>query len=393
MEATLTADGESGLVFDQYSDADFKFARLDVANQQVVIGHNSPKRGSRVDATFAANLVAGQDYSLKIALKGASLSVMLNDQMLGGHGFNSAVVDGGFGLLAGGSASFAGVMVGTNDTGFLVAEGEALVAGEGSIDAVMDSVLFQSDLAPIVQESLGQWSASGLLTTEGQQSLQALDFKIADLQGDHLGLTLGSTVYLDRDGAGRGWFIDRTPGDNSEFGALLPGSNLLTADRGPAFQAYDLLTVVTHEVGHVLGLDHEGLLSMAGIPDLGMTSVRQTLPIAARTASGGSEPGPDDGWGNAFATAGNSASGTSLTWDDYLAEETDEPGGISWVSSLPDWLTGAGTSSWSSIGEREAAASLSVRPDVTQGRATDELEEDEDWMVLLPGNQDAGLDG
>ena len=49
-------------------------------------------------------------------------------------------------------------------------------------------------------------------------------------------------MRLDDDGAGRGWFVDRTPGDDREFGG-----------RGPA--GYDLLTVVEHELGHVIGFD------------------------------------------------------------------------------------------------------------------------------------------
>src|SRR5262249_23479689 len=48
--------------------------------------------------------------------------------------------------------------------------------------------------------------------------------------------------------AGWGWFVDRTPRDDSEF--TTPG------DQGEQ-NHMDLLTVLMHEMGHVLGLDHD----------------------------------------------------------------------------------------------------------------------------------------
>jgi hypothetical protein len=56
---------------------------------------------------------------------------------------------------------------------------------------------------------------------------------------------VGNTVWLDRDAAGHGWFVDPTPADDAEFPA---------AKGDPAFGRMDLLTVVTHEVGRLLGL-------------------------------------------------------------------------------------------------------------------------------------------
>ncbi|HRD93662.1 MAG TPA: tandem-95 repeat protein, partial [Accumulibacter sp.] len=63
-------------------------------------------------------------------------------------------------------------------------------------------------------------------------------------------------ITLSPTAAGHGWFIDPTPSDNSEF---LPTSNPLewiARPGGGAEGRMDLRTVLLHEYGHVVGLEH-----------------------------------------------------------------------------------------------------------------------------------------
>jgi hypothetical protein len=84
----------------------------------------------------------------------------------------------------------------------------------------------------------------------------AITLNIADLPGGAVGQTSGSTITLDTNAAGNNWFIDTTPADNSEF---LPTSNpnewVAKADSAAAGKM-DMLSVLLHEYGHALGIEH-----------------------------------------------------------------------------------------------------------------------------------------
>lgn len=63
-----------------------------------------------------------------------------------------------------------------------------------------------------------------------------MNFEIADLDGSLLGVTYQKTIWIDQDAAGHGWYL-------GDAGSAVPDDLV------------DLLTVVTHELGHVLGYD------------------------------------------------------------------------------------------------------------------------------------------
>jgi hypothetical protein len=126
----------------------------------------------------------------------------------------------------------------------LQAEGGVSVSGEAL------PLLSTADLAPVVSEAIARWTNAG-----ADASLLAdVQFHVEDLAGPgYLGLAATNTVWLDDDAGGYGWFIDATPWDDSEF--LQQSSGQFEAgDGSPAAGRMDLLTVVMHELGHVLGL-------------------------------------------------------------------------------------------------------------------------------------------
>lgn len=115
------------------------------------------------------------------------------------------------------------------------------------------SSLTQSQLDPIVAEAKARWSTIGL-TAEQSQLLQQTTVTITNLPDVFLGRNIGTSVEIDTTAAGHGWFIDPSPADNQEFSVVAGPTELKTSTQ-PVAGRMDLLTVVMHELGNVLGFD------------------------------------------------------------------------------------------------------------------------------------------
>jgi len=133
----------------------------------------------------------------------------------------------------------------------LLAVGDPLDCGAASITT--------ADLAPVVAEAAARWLATGL-TPDQAATLENVRYRVADLGGAYLGLADVATnsIHIDDDAARLGWSVvtghsSVVSGDWSLDAAWGQGTNdkgRMTNDR------VDLLTVVMHELGHLLGYDH-----------------------------------------------------------------------------------------------------------------------------------------
>ncbi len=148
--------------------------------------------------------------------------------------------------------------------------GSPLLAAGGEVSPAGElAALTGADLQPIVTDAIADWAGAGL-ATEQLEALLAVEFIVTDLPGALLGLATTDAIYLDINAAGHSWFIDPTPGVNEEFQRT--GGELRALDP-QAVDRMDLLTVVSHELGHALGLEDLGSSSgslMSGTLETGL---------------------------------------------------------------------------------------------------------------------------
>jgi hypothetical protein len=116
--------------------------------------------------------------------------------------------------------------------------------------------------APILAAAIQLWEQAGVAPS----SFDGVELIVMDLPDTVIGLTEGSTILIDATAAGYGWFVDATPFDSCEYHES--GDGLLAFSTSDAFGRMDLLTLIAHELGHVLGYEHaeSGLMSEALAP-------------------------------------------------------------------------------------------------------------------------------
>ena len=128
----------------------------------------------------------------------------------------------------------------------------ALTAAEGKATSSSQASLTKSDVDSTVSAAIDRLAGKLNLDADAVAKLASIQFVVADLSGSQLGAAEGNTIYLDASAAGNGWFVDSTPATDEEFVAT-SGSEALQAVDSRAVDKIDLLTVVEHELGHVLG--------------------------------------------------------------------------------------------------------------------------------------------
>jgi len=98
-ESIVSASRTGGLVFDYYSDTDFKFVVISEDTDQIIIGHRTDK-GWYYDAVVSQAIGYRVKYKLSISLHGGTVSVSLDNRLVSGYSYNSVVTDGDLGYLS-----------------------------------------------------------------------------------------------------------------------------------------------------------------------------------------------------------------------------------------------------------------------------------------------------
>jgi hypothetical protein len=148
-------------------------------------------------------------------------------------------------------------------------------------------ILSQTELSVMVAAAIGRWAAAGA-TPEQIAAMKAVSVSLANIAGFDVGDSTPGHIVVDNDGAGYGWFLDSTPGDDSEFTGT--GTDLHAIAGGAADGKLDLMTVLMHELGHQVGLtdDYQAADSadlMYGYVNPGERRLPSSADVAAATGT------------------------------------------------------------------------------------------------------------
>jgi hypothetical protein len=176
----------------------------------------------------------------------------------------------------------------TDDRAFVPAGGGSSLVAAASSGVATDATLTQSELDAIATVAISQWTDA---LGDGDARLAALGdvrIAIADLAGSELGYTEGNTIVIDADAADNGWFVDVSPASSTEFRVRLDRNIFAATPDSGAYGHMDLVTVVAHELGHLLGFDHGDAGAMPVMVEDLDPGVRYGL--ASGAGAGGTKP-------------------------------------------------------------------------------------------------------
>ena len=139
--------------------------------------------------------------------------------------------------------------------------GDHLTAASAPAADLSPATLSSDAANAALAQAVGEWAA-----IRPDANLGSVTLTIADLPGLELGDTVGNTITVDATAAGYGWTVMHSGDDTLRM---------------------DLLTVVRHELGHVLGYDHGDGLMAATLAAGESRSVPAVAPAKKELGAGG----------------------------------------------------------------------------------------------------------
>ena len=170
-----------------------------------------------------------------------------------------------------------GATLGTSTATVTVTGTTALVAGAGAASVSGPAApLTTADVVTATHVAIEAWVAAGA----PRSAFARVQVSVGGLTGGEVGLTTGTSIVLDRTAAGYGWYVGV---DGLAFSGA--GADLSAVAGSLAVGRIDLLSVLLHELGHVLGLPHGSTAATGDVMDESiLPGQRRLLPAAGWVA-------------------------------------------------------------------------------------------------------------
>jgi hypothetical protein len=140
----------------------------------------------------------------------------------------------------------------------------------------------QAEVQTLLPLAIEAWAAAGLDAAEILK-LEAVKVEVANLGTSILGLEAANTILINQTAAGYNWYLGVGTASTQAFGLTGPGDEGVASPGNPAAGRVDLLTVLEHELGHVLDLPDN---AMAGdLMDITLGAGVSRTPSASDVAT------------------------------------------------------------------------------------------------------------
>ncbi|HEX4998781.1 MAG TPA: Calx-beta domain-containing protein [Terriglobia bacterium] len=203
----------------------------------------------------------------------------------------------------------------------IVDDEKALVASAPAGSSAPATELTQAQLDAVFAEARSYW-----LATEPTADFSGVTVSVDHLDGQLLGVTSGSDIMIDATAAGFGWFMDITPTRSSARNT-----------------AMDLLSALTHELGHVLGFDHDDALTFSVMEDT-LAAGTHKITASATSALAGTPEEPRRKIGIDWPVEEDRADRWSIDWK---TDDSQNSGGGGFLERL--WNSRRNKYRWSRL--------------------------------------------